>query len=158
METVDSKEQLLAFPVVVTNSVQRLIDEGEIDLPLQVVLIALAKEATLETCNVYQSGNTVFIGHISPDKRRMLGRAFNMDTPNNFLDNGLQYFRYINKIGVRDYYTHFKNPSYASAFKYMDRALSKSTVKDRIDIEIYPSRNNPELTIVHVNMDGKFEE
>jgi hypothetical protein len=153
MDTVDSKEEVLPFPVVVTRSAQRLIDAGGINLPLQVILIALAKEATLETANVYQAGNTVFIGHISPDKKRMWGRALNMDTPRNLINNALQYLRYINKIGVRDYYTNFNNPSFASAFKFME----KSSIAKYIDLDVYQSKKRPNETIVHIHMNGKIE-
>ena len=153
METVDSIEELLPLPVIVAQSVQRLIDEGEEDLPLQVVLIAIAKEATLESANVYQAGNTVFLGHTSPDKRRMFGRAFNMDTPKNFLNNGLNYFKYISGIGVRDYYTQFTNPSFVSAFKYME----KSPIGDQLEVDAYRDEEEPDQIVVHVKINDKIE-
>jgi hypothetical protein len=153
METVDSKEQLLPLPEIITRVVSEAEGGNPRNLPLYVILVAIVKEATLETANVYQAGNTVFLGHVSPDKKKLVGRAFNIDTPNNFLDNGLKYFKYISKIGVRDYYTNFDNPSFASAFKYME----KSPIKDQIQVEVYPSKADPTQTVVHVAITGEIE-
>jgi hypothetical protein len=153
METIDSKEELLPLPEIITRVVSESDRGNSRNLPLYAILAAIAKEATLETANIYQAGNTVFLGHVSPDKKRMWGRAFNIDTPDNFLDNGLQYMRYISSIGVRDYYTNFDEPSFASAFQYME----KSAIKDQVDIEIYPSKYDPTQTVVHVAISGKIE-
>lgn len=142
------------MPVVIAEATKAQIESGELKLPMQVALIALAKEGTLPSFNAYQAGNTVFVGHRSKKNERLfVGRAINIDTPNNFIENGLKYFIYLTEIGVRDYVTFTTNKSFVSAFKLFERG----NYRDKISVETHPSKKSPDKTVVWVHFNEKIE-
>ena len=69
------------------------------------MLASVAKETTMENADVVQVGNTVFIGHKGKgaNKSKMVGRAFNVDTGRNFINNILNYLNYLQNKKLCNY-------------------------------------------------------
>ena len=110
MEVVNSKEKLLNGPEIVGMSAYNMPD---LKYPKEVVLAAVAAEFSLPRTDLVQIGNTVFVGHIGKgkkNKKKMVGRAFNVDTGRNFIVNGFKYFTYLQKKGITHYTTEFYAP------------------------------------------------
>ena len=55
----------------------------------------------------------------------MWGRAFNVDTAQNFVANGLKYFTYLQNLGITKYRTEYDGQIYDSAFKTWKRYVDK---------------------------------
>ena len=73
---VDSNKKVLTTPEIIAASVNQ-IGFPE-DIPLEAVLLSIAKEGSLETADTIQIGNTVFLGQIGTgkNKNKMVGTCF----------------------------------------------------------------------------------
>ena len=125
---IDSKVEPLPAPVVISTLV------GEFDLKgvsPEAALLSIAKEMTMKDVDMVQVGNTVFIGHRGKGENKdlMWGRAFNIDTAQNFVSNGLKYFTHMQKIGVRRYVSDYDGAVYDNAFKAWKRYADKLDTK-----------------------------
>lgn len=118
MAQFDSKERKLSIPEIVS---QAMATQNTTGLPIQTVLVAFVKEASMPNTEVKQYGNTVFITHFSKDKDLAVGRALNIDTARNFLDNGEEYFRGLVRGGTRKFVAQFDQKSFATAFATFKR-------------------------------------
>ena len=120
MELVNSRERLLKGPEIVAMSAYNIPD---LKYPKEVVLAAVAREFTLPQTDLVQIGNTVFVGHTGKGKSRkkMVGRAFNVDTGRNFIVNGFKYFTYLQQKGITHYTTEFYGPVFLNGFKLFKR-------------------------------------
>ena len=137
MQTVvNSKERPLPAPTIITTAL------GELDLggiKPEAALAGIAKEMTMKDTDMVQIGNTVFIGHRGKGKNKdlMWGRAFNIDTAQNFIANGLKYFTHMQRIGVKRYVSDYDGDVYDSAFKtwkrYTDKGDSEIAVGRKAD-------------------------
>ena len=98
MQIVNSKERLLEGPVILGMAASNDKQTTDQYSPDQ-YLAFLASEMTIPGTDAVQIGNTVFIGHKGKgkNKRKMVGRAFNVDTGRNFNLNGFKYFTYLQK-------------------------------------------------------------
>ncbi len=121
MQLVNSKEKLLKGPEIVAQSAYNMPD---LKYPKEVVLAAVAAEFTLPRTDLVQIGNTVFVGHVGKGKKnskKMVGRAFNVDTGRNFIVNGFKYFTYLQQKGITHYTTEFYGPVFLNGFKLFKR-------------------------------------
>jgi hypothetical protein len=128
---IDSKVEPLPAPTIISMMV------GELDLKgvsTKAALVAIAQEISMPNVNLVQVGNTVFIGHRGEGEKKnmMWGRAFNVDTAQNFVANGLKYFTHLQELGITKYRTQYEGDVYDSAFKtwkrYVDKGDSKLAV------------------------------
>ena len=94
-------------------------------------LLSISKEMTMKDADMVQIGNTVFLGHRGKgkDKDLMWGRAFNVDTAQNFIANGLRYFTYMQRKGIKRYVSDYDGAIYDSAFKAWKRYADKADTK-----------------------------
>lgn len=122
MQIVNSKERLLEGPVILGMAASNDKQTTDQYSPDQ-YLAFIASEMTIPGTDAVQIGNTVFIGHKGKgkNKRKMVGRAFNVDTGRNFILNGFKYFTYLQKKKVTHYMTTFRTPVFLNAFKLFDR-------------------------------------
>lgn len=129
MGLVNSKEKLLGGPEVITRAAYNIPDPK---YPKEVILAAVAAEFTLPRTDIVQFGNTVFVGHFGEGKseKKMVGRAFNVDTGRNFIVNGFKYFIYLQQKGITHYTTEFSGPVFLNAFKLFKRRF------DQLDTEM----------------------
>lgn len=120
MQVVNSKEKLLNGPEIVAKSA---METTGLPYPKEAILGALAAEFTLPRTDLVQIGNTVFVGHTGKgkDSKKMVGRAFNVDTGRNFIVNGFKYFTYLQKMGITHYTTTFDGPVFLNGFKLFKR-------------------------------------
>ena len=136
LTVVDSKKRPLPAPTVITTVVKEL-DLGGV--PPDAALASIAKEMTMEDVDMVQVGNTVFLGHRGKGENKdlMWGRAFNIDTAQNFIANGLKYFTHMQRIGVKRYVSDYDGDVYDSAFKtwkrYTDKGDSEIAVGRKAD-------------------------
>jgi hypothetical protein len=128
---IDSKVEPLPAPTIISMMV------GELDLkgvPPKAALVAIAQEINMPDVDLVQVGNTVFVGHRGKGEKKnmMWGRAFNVDTAQNFIANGLKYFTHLQNLGITKYITEYDGDVYDSAFKtwkrYVDKGDSKLAV------------------------------
>ena len=96
-------------------------------VPPTAALATIAKEMTMENADMMQSGNTVFLAHrgAGENEDMMWGRAFNVDTAQNFIANGLRYFTHLQDIGIKRYVADYDGDVYDSAFKTWKRYTDK---------------------------------
>jgi hypothetical protein len=128
MALIDSKETPLPAPEVILESVKNSNDTG---YPPAVVATAIVKEMTMKGVDMVQIGNTVFIGHRGKgeNKDKMVGRAFNVDTGENFIRNGFKYFNYLQGKGITRYVTQYDGDIFDSAFRTFYRRIKTSDSK-----------------------------
>jgi len=122
---VDSNKKVLTTPEIIAASVNQ-IGFPE-DIPLEAVLLSIAKEGSLETADTIQIGNTVFLGQTGTgkNKNKMVGRAFNIDTGKNFVESGFKYFDYLREKGITHYSTWFTEDTFLNAFRVFQRRTDK---------------------------------
>jgi hypothetical protein len=136
LTVVDSKKRPLPAPTVITTVVKEL-DLGGV--PPDAAMASIAKEMTMKDVDMVQVGNTVFLGHRGKGENKdlMWGRAFNIDTAQNFIANGLKYFTHMQRIGVKRYVSDYDGDVYDSAFKtwkrYTDKGDSEIAVGRKAD-------------------------
>ena len=130
---VDSKVEPLPAPVVISTLLKERDLKG---VSPEAALLSIAKEMTMKGVDMVQVGNTVFIGHRGKGENKdlMWGRAFNMDTAQNFVSNGLKYLHHLQKIGVKRYVADYDGDALDSAFKLWKRHA------DRLDTKIAVGR------------------
>lgn len=102
-------------------------DIGQI-YPPATILATVAKEMSLPGSDVKQFGNTIFLSHRGKgsNRNKMVGRAFNVDTGRNFVNNSLQYINYLQKRGVTHYTTWFNGEGFLNGFRIFQRMTKGS--------------------------------
>jgi hypothetical protein len=75
-----------------------------------------------------QFGNTVYLSHRGKGKnsKKMVGRAFNVDTGKNFVNNSLRYINYLQKKGITHYTTWFNGDDFLNGFRIFQRMTKGS--------------------------------
>ena len=121
---IDSNVEPLPAPTVISTLV------GDLDLKgvsPEAALLSIVKEMSMEDADMVQVGNTVFLGHRGKGENKdlMWGRAFNVDTAQNFVANGLKYFTYMQRKGIKRYVSDYDGAVYDSAFKAWKRYTDK---------------------------------
>lgn len=83
MQLVDSRERDLSGPEIIMIAAKNL-DDGSV--PLQKMLLLIAKELNIEGTKPIQVRNTVFITHHGKgkNKNKAVGVVLNADTTHNF--------------------------------------------------------------------------
>jgi len=131
---IDSKEEPLPAPTVMSMSVQDLDLKG---ISPEAALVGIAKELTMDSVDLVQIGNTVYIAHrgkTEKNKNTMIGRALNIDTAQNFVSNGFKYFSYLQKKGITKYITKYDGPVYDKAFEIWKRQADKDDAGTKIAV------------------------
>ena len=120
MELVNSNEEQLPGPVVITRAVEQTETDGH---PLATRLAVVAKETSMETVDVKQFGNTVFVTHkgTGENRNKKAGRVFNIDVGTNFINNLLQYVSYLQKEGTTHYSALFEGEDFLNSFIHVQR-------------------------------------
>jgi hypothetical protein len=129
MQTViDSKQKPLPAPTVISAMLETIDLKG---VNPDAALLSVAKEMNMKDADMVQIGNTVFLGHRGKGKNKdlMWGRAFNVDTAQNFIANGLRYFTYMQRKGIKRYVSDYDGDVYDSAFKAWKRYADKLDTK-----------------------------
>lgn len=127
-DVVDSKQEPLPAPTVISMAVEQL-DLGGITP--QAALVGLAKEMSMPDVDQTQVGNTVFLGHKGKgaNKRKMVGRAFNVDTARNYIDNYVKYLGLLQQKGITHYSIDFSGEALVPVAKAIGKKLRDTGVQ-----------------------------
>ena len=103
---VDSTQEPLPAPSVLSIAATEL-DLGGVTV--EAAMLGLAHEMSLPDVDLVQVGNTVFVGHRGKkgQKAKMVGRAFNVDTARNFVNNYIKYLTTLRDKGITHYSIDF---------------------------------------------------
>tara|TARA_R110000796_G_scaffold201297_1_gene317478 strand:- start:144 stop:611 length:468 start_codon:yes stop_codon:yes gene_type:complete len=133
---INNSEQKLSPPEIIFKALEHLDLDG---LSPQVAATSIVREFGMPRVDALQIGNTVFIGHRGEGKNKdmMWGRALTVDTAQNFISSGLQYFTHLQDIGIKRYVADYDGAIYDSAFKtwkrYTDKGDSEIAVGRKSD-------------------------
>ena len=124
LTVIDSKLEPLPAPTVISPVVGELAPKN---ISTEAAMLSIVEEMNMEDADMVQIGNTVFLGHRGKgkDEDLMWGRAFNVDTAQNFIANGLRYFTYMQRKGIKRYVADYDGDIYDSAFKAWKRYTDK---------------------------------
>lgn len=147
--TVDSKQEQLSIPEIITQAVYNTPREG---VPPYAAILSIIKEGTMPHTEVKQYGNTVFITHFSEDKDLAIGRALNIDTAQNFVYNGEEYFRDLVRGGSKKFVAQFDQVSFARAFMAFKRKPITT------DMKMWMVKTPSGKVQVRIAMDGELIE
>jgi hypothetical protein len=139
METVvDSKQEPLPTPSVVMLSLKNTTESKYSD---QARLLAVAKEMTMETADVVQVGNSVFLAHRGKkaNKNKMVGRMFNVDTARNMIVNYVQYLKILQDKWVTHFSFDIDDDFYLPAIKSVTKRLEDSGI--RVGVSKFKNKN-----------------
>lgn len=116
-------------------------------------LLGVLQQGSMPDADVAQFGNTVFISSI---KSREDGltiaylRAINADTARNYLNNGIEYFKYIIKKGVSYVFMTFTESSVVSVIKAIEDPKIQAQVGFKAKVAMKKSTNGNYLAVVRV--------
>ena len=135
MEIIDSNDKKLDPPEILIRAVDGnngAAAEVGVIYPLATALATIAREMQMPRAEMVQVGNTLFLSHRGKknNKRKMVGRALNVDTGRNFCNNMLEYAHGLQKRGITHYTTWFNGEGFLNGFRLMQR------VADRADTDI----------------------
>ena len=124
---VDSKQEPLPAPTILTMVAGQLDLEG---VSKEAALLGLAKEISMPNVDQTQVGNTVFVGHRGkgPNKNKMVGRAFNVDTARNYVDNYVKYLKVLQRKGITHYSIDFDGKALVPVAKAVGKRLQGTGV------------------------------
>jgi hypothetical protein len=137
MEMIDSKKRKLSPQEIILMAIKDRPIEGVSEKQM---LSSLLAESKMKGSHMVQVGNTIFIGHFTEaDPSIVLGRAINMDTANNFVNNGQKYFEQLVDVGLKTYITMpFNEPQFIHALKAFERNKTKNVKTQILDVENQP--------------------
>ena len=126
MEMVDSKEKLLGMPSIVTMSMS-----ANSKRPLASALANAARQGTLPSADTIQVGNTVFLAHRGKDKNKnkMVGGTYNVDTPENYANNIVEYLKYLKNKDIVDYSMQFTGEDMFNILNIVKQNVQNITTK-----------------------------
>ena len=145
METIDSNQEKIAPGQVMAIAAEQL---NEDNIPVEAMLASVAKEASMESADLVQVGNTVFLGHKGKgaNKTKMVGRAFNVDTGRNFIRNILNYLGYLQDKGITHYVSQFKGETLLPAMRALEKKMANK------DSNIAVARSQNDQYVVYINL------
>ena len=129
METVvDSKQEPLPGPTVIAMAAEQL-DLGGVPVPAAIA--SVAEELHMKSVDAIQVGNTVFIAHRGKgaNKNKMVGRSFNVDTAQNFINNYVKYLSVLRNKGVTHYSVDFDGQELLPVAKSVGKRLRGTGMK-----------------------------
>lgn len=136
IETINSNDKKLPSGEIIVKALTQI---GTEDASMATVLATIAKEGTLSTVEAIQFGNTVFLANRGEgnNRNKMVGRAFNVDTGKNYLNNCLEYMEYLRKKGITHYNTSFNGTEVLKLVQLMQRIVTRDT-----DSKVYIGEDN----------------
>lgn len=146
---INSKEKQLSIPEVVS----RAAANSKSELPLQTILLAFVKEASMPNTDVDIYGNTVFVTHYDKTKTKAVGRPLNSDTARNFIENWETYLKTMYERGVRRWSSWFSQNSYATILRGYQKGLRKP-ITTEMNVQLVPQKDGK--TVVLIKLDGEL--
>ena len=128
---VDSTQEPLPAPSVLSIAATEL-DLGGVTV--EAAMLGLAHEISLPDAELIQVGNTVFVGHRGKkgQKTKMVGRAFNVDTARNFVNNYVKYLTVLQGKGITHYSIDFDGEGLVPVAKAIGKKLQDTGIQARM--------------------------
>ena len=104
MKVVDSKKEKLSLAEIV---IMHMDNVGTGKDKLEAAMFSVFQEFRMKNAMSVQYGNTVFGGHSAPEGGAMMGRVFNVDTAENYIDNMMEFAADIQQRGITHYSVTF---------------------------------------------------
>ena len=152
---VNSKQKQLTIPEVIATSFKDMrVPQDRIASSM----LGVVQQGSMPDADTVQFGNTVFISSI---KSREDGlkvaylRAINADTARNYLNNGIEYFKYIIEKGVSYVFMTFTESSVVSVLKAIDDPKVQAQVGMKARTAMKKSPNGNYVAVVRVMQEGE---
>ena len=125
MKTIDSKKEKVPTEVVFLLAIDQIGSKYD---PATTMAI-IAREGSMPSADTVQFGNTVFLAHRGKgdNYNKMVGRAFNIDTARNFIENVLQYLEYLRKKGITHYTALFSGDLILKLVKILEKVINTNS-------------------------------
>ena len=97
----------------------------------EAAILSVVKELSLPDIDATQVGNTVFVGHRGKkdNKNKMVGRVFNVDTAQNFVNNYVKYLTVLRDKGVTHYSVDFDGQELLPVAKSVGKRIRGTGMK-----------------------------
>jgi hypothetical protein len=153
---VNSKQKQLSIPEVVTEAFKVMRVPQEQVAP---ALLGVIQQGSMENSDMFQAGNTVFISNLkSRDNLKVAYlRAFNADTARNYVDNGVEYFKHIIKMGVSYVFMTFTESSVVSVLRAVATPEVQAKVGLKAKVAMKKAANGNYIAVVRVLQEGEDE-
>ncbi len=135
MKYIDSKKKKLSRAEIIT---RYLHNEDLGNTPLPAMMLAITRTLTMPNAKVKQIGNTVFFMYTSPapHQDKLVGGAYNADTPENFIRNGIKFIDYLKKNDYSKFISDFSDKAYLTAYRVWEKkAVAEGMLLDVVQKE-----------------------
>lgn len=151
---VNSKQKKLTIPEVIITSLKDMRTPRDMLAP---AVMGAIQQGSMENSDVSQFGNTVFISHIKERNGLKVAylRALNADTARNYLDNGIEYFKYIVAQGVSYVFMTFTESSVVSVLKSISNPDVQKRVGKKAKVAMKQDSKGTYLAVVRVFDEGE---
>ena len=148
MEIIDSTQTLLPGPEVIARAVYNAPNSVDPKYSNEAILTAIAAETALPNTHIIQIGNTVFVSHRGkgPNKKKMAGFAYNVDTNKQLVVNIFKYIKYLRKRKITHYSMVFNSVNFLDAFQVIQRRAKQ----EGLEVGIARSDKNPSVYVAFV--------
>lgn len=154
---VNSKQKELdTHEVIVTSFKDMKVPQEQ----LTPALLGVIQQASMPDADTKQFGNTVFISHIKTSDEGLTVaylRAINADTARNYLNNGIEYFKYIIDKDVSFVFMTFTESSVVSILKAIEDPDVQAKVGKRARVGMKKTDNGNYIGVVRIIQDGEEE-
>jgi uncharacterized protein YjgD (DUF1641 family) len=122
-------------------------------------LLGIVQQASIPDTDTVQFGNTVFISTIKSKNNVTVAylRAMNADTARNYLNNGIEYFKYIIEKGVSYVFMTFTESSVVSVLNAIKDPDVQEKVGLKAKVAMKKSSNGNYTAVVRVIAEGEAE-
>jgi hypothetical protein len=153
MEIIDSTQTLLPGPEVIARAIYNAPNSLDPKYSNEAILTAAAGETALPNTNIIQIGNTVFVSHRGkgPNKKKITGFAYNVDTDKQLIVNVYKYIKYLRKRKIARYSIMFNSVNFLQAFQVIQRRAKQ----EGLEVGIARSQKNPNIYMAFVRLQAK---
>ena len=125
MKTIDSKKEKVPTEVVFVLAIDQIGSKYDPATTMAVI----AREGSMSSADTVQFGNTVFLAHRGKgdNYNKMVGRAFNIDTARNFIENVLQYLEYLRQKNITHYTVLFSGELILKLVKILENVINTNS-------------------------------
>jgi hypothetical protein len=154
---VNSKQRQLNIPEVIVTALKDMRTPQE---RITASLLGVVQQGAMPDTDTKQFGNTVFITTLKTREDGLCVaylRALNADTARNYVENGIEYFRYIIKKGVQYVIMTFTESSVVSVVKTIEDPKVQAQVgfKAKVAMKKFPNGNY--MALIRVMQEGEGE-
>ena len=152
---VNSKQQQLSTPEVIAMALKDMRTPQE---RVAAAMLGIVQQASMPDTDTKQFGNTVFISHIKSREDGLTVaylRALNADTARNYLNNGIEYFKYIIDKGVSYVFMTFTESSVVSVLKAIEDPQVQAQVGMKAKVAMKKAPNGNYIAVVRVMQEGE---